>query len=108
MREVELTGGGTPSPTLPRCAGEEVRREDPYSRAAAEEDVWPEDSLSRAAGEGWGGGLSSGIHFAGTASTRRLFSVSSRYSSCHSLGPLVGVTCTAVTLYSGQFVAQSE
>ena len=47
-------------------------------------------------------------HFAGTASMRRLRWVSSRYSSCHSLGPFDGDTCTAVTLYSGQFVAQSE
>src|SRR3954451_18863645 len=46
-------------------------------------------------------------HFAGTASIRRLRWVSSRYSSCQSLGPLLGVTCTAVTLYSGQLVAQS-
>ena len=30
------------------------------------------------------------------------------YSSCHALGPLDGETCTAVTLYSGQLVAQSE
>ncbi|MGO7932143.1 hypothetical protein ACC723_37715, partial [Rhizobium ruizarguesonis] len=30
------------------------------------------------------------------------------YSSCHSLVPLEGETCTAVTLYSGQFFAQSE
>ena len=29
-------------------------------------------------------------------------------SRCHSLGPLDGDTCTAVTLYSGQLVAQSE
>ena len=47
-------------------------------------------------------------HLAGTASMRRLRRVSSRYSSCHSLGPFDGDTCTAVTLYSGQFVAQSE
>ena len=26
---------------------------------------------------------------------------------CHSVGPFAGATCTAVTLYSGQFVAQS-
>ena len=30
------------------------------------------------------------------------------YSSCHCVGPLDGMTCTAVTLYSGQLVAQSE
>ena len=30
------------------------------------------------------------------------------YSSCQSVGPLDGDTCTAVTLYSGQLVAQSE
>src|ERR1019366_3616394 len=40
--------------------------------------------------------------------TRRLFSPMIRYRSCHSVGPLDGDTCTAVTLYSGQFVAQSE
>ena len=40
--------------------------------------------------------------------TRRLFSAISRYCSCHSVGPFDGETCTAVTLYSGQFVAQSE
>ena len=39
----------------------------------------------------------------------RLFSRSrSSHSSCHSDGRLEGVTCTAVTLYSGQLVAQSE
>ena len=39
----------------------------------------------------------------------RLFSRSrSSHSSCHSEGWLEGVTCTAVTLYSGQLVAQSE
>ena len=40
--------------------------------------------------------------------TRRLFSPMIRYRSCHSVGPLDGDTCTAVTLYSGQLVAQSE
>ena len=30
------------------------------------------------------------------------------YSSCHSVSPFEGATCTAVTLYSGQLVAQSE
>ena len=30
------------------------------------------------------------------------------YFSCHAVGPLEGETCTAVTLYSGQSVAQSE
>ena len=39
---------------------------------------------------------------------RRERSESSVYSSCQSLGPLLGMTCTAVTLYSGQLVAQSE
>ena len=39
---------------------------------------------------------------------RRDWRVSSSYSSCHSDGPLDGMTCTAVTLYSGQLVAQSE
>ena len=42
-------------------------------------------------------------------SPMRLFSRSrSSHSSCHSDGRLEGVTCTAVTLYSGQLVAQSE
>ena len=40
--------------------------------------------------------------------TLRESSAISRYRSCHSVGPLEGETCTAVTLYSGQFVAQSE
>ena len=39
---------------------------------------------------------------------RRLLSAMSRYCSCHSLGPLEGEIWTAVTLYSGQLVAQSE
>src|SRR5262245_8765384 len=39
---------------------------------------------------------------------RRLCRVSSSYSSCHSNGPFDGLTCTAVTLYSGQLVAQSK
>jgi len=39
---------------------------------------------------------------------RRLCSDNSRYFSCHLLGPLEVDTCTAVTLYSGQLVAQSE
>src|SRR6056300_1036967 len=30
------------------------------------------------------------------------------YCSCQSVGPFDGLTCTAVTLYSGQLVAQSE
>src|SRR5579871_2396856 len=41
MREVRAVAGHTPSPTLPRCAGEGVRCE--YL-------------LSREAGRGWGGG----------------------------------------------------
>src|SRR5512139_2631662 len=45
---------------------------------------------------------------AATLAIRRLCSACSAYSLCHSLGPLDGETCTAVTLYSGQFVAQSE
>ena len=32
----------------------------------------------------------------------------SSYSSCQCVGPFERATCTAVTLYSGQFVAQSE
>ena len=39
---------------------------------------------------------------------RRLLRASSSYFSCHSVGPFEGVTWTAVTLYSGQLVAQSE
>jgi len=39
---------------------------------------------------------------------RRAAFDNSSYSSCHSDGPLDGAICTAVTLYSGQFVAQSE
>ena len=35
-------------------------------------------------------------------------SVNSRKRFCHSEGWLTRVACTAVTLYSGQFVAQSE
>ncbi len=31
-----------------------------------------------------------------------------RYSFCHADGSVTLVTCTAVTLYSGQLVAQSE
>ena len=42
------------------------------------------------------------------AAMRRLRRASSSYFSCHSVGPFDGVTCTAVTLYSGQLVAQSE
>ncbi len=45
---------------------------------------------------------------AGTGSTRRFSADSARYSTCQSDGPFEGETCTAVTLYSGQFVAQSE
>ena len=39
---------------------------------------------------------------------RRLWRACSSYSICQSDGPLDGETCTAVTLYSGQLVAQSE
>src|SRR5262249_40346266 len=42
------------------------------------------------------------------AAMRRLRSDSSSYCSCHSVGPFDGETWTAVTLYSGQLVAQSE
>src|ERR1700733_14217134 len=42
------------------------------------------------------------------ATMRRLLRASSSYFSCHSVGPFEGVTWTAVTLYSGQLVAQSE
>jgi len=44
----------------------------------------------------------------GVVAMRRLISDNSRYCACHSLGPLDVDTCTAVTLYSGQLVAQSE
>ena len=40
-------------------------------------------------------------------SIRRDRSDSSSYASCQSVGPLDGMTWTAVTLYSGQLVAQS-
>ena len=43
-----------------------------------------------------------------TAAIRRRLRACSSYSSCHSVGPFEGETCTAVTLYSGQLVAQSE
>src|SRR5262249_29903383 len=43
-----------------------------------------------------------------TVVMRRLLRASSSYCSCHSVGPFEGAICTAVTLYSGQFVAQSE
>ena len=39
---------------------------------------------------------------------RRLLLACSAYSCCHSVGPFDGDTWTAVTLYSGQLVAQSE
>jgi hypothetical protein len=42
------------------------------------------------------------------AAMRRLLRANSSYFSCHSVGPFDGATCTAVTLYSGQLVAQSE
>jgi hypothetical protein len=45
---------------------------------------------------------------AGTTSIRRFSADSARYSTCQSDGPFEGDTCTAVTLYSGQLVAQSE
>ena len=39
---------------------------------------------------------------------RRLSRENSSYSSCQRDGPFDGEICTAVTLYSGQLVAQSE
>src|ERR1700749_4332681 len=46
------------------------------------------------------------FHSAGSAWTmRRLCSACAPYSRCQSVGPLEGETFTAVTLYSGQFVA---
>src|SRR5438552_1134848 len=50
-------------------------------------------------------------HSAGTSglTSMRLFSRSrSSHSSCQPEGRFDSVTCTAVTLYSGQLVAQSE
>jgi hypothetical protein len=48
------------------------------------------------------------IHSAGTSvAIRRERSDSASYSSCQSVGPLDALICTAVTLYSGQLVAQS-
>src|ERR1700722_4089530 len=43
-----------------------------------------------------------------TGAMRREWRACSSYAFCHSEGPLEGEICTAVTLYSGQFVAQSE
>src|SRR5215813_12346063 len=52
-----------------------------------------------------------GRHGYSAASTtvvmRRLSREKSSYSCCQRVGPFEGETCTAVTLYSGQFVAQS-
>ena len=41
------------------------------------------------------------------AATWRLLIANSSYSFWYRVGPDVGATCTAVTLYSGQLVAQS-
>src|SRR5580765_7008427 len=49
---------------------------------------------------------SAGISLAGSP-MRSAFSLKSEYSSCHSDQRFVGRTSTAVTLYSGQPVAQS-
>ena len=49
-----------------------------------------------------------GTQSAASARMCRLCSDCAAYWRCHSLGPLLGVICTAVTLYSGQLVAQSE
>src|ERR1700722_12111686 len=46
-------------------------------------------------------------HFAATAEIRRAAPLWVWQSRCQSLGPFVGEICTAVTLYSGQLVAQS-
>ena len=48
-----------------------------------------------------------GLHHS-AARMRREWAACASYFSCHSVGPLEGLTCTAVTLYSGQLVAQSE
>src|SRR3954470_6347228 len=45
---------------------------------------------------------------ASSGAIRRDWRACSSYSFCHSDGPLDGEICTAVTLYSGQLVAQSE
>src|SRR5690606_9138139 len=60
---------------------------------------------------GHGGGRGSGDRdhrHSAAGATRCARSRCRRYSSCQSLGPLESETCTAVTLYSGQLVAQSE
>ena len=44
---------------------------------------------------------------ASSLAMRRDRAACASYSSCQTVGPLDGVTCTAVTLYSGQLVAQS-
>ena len=43
-----------------------------------------------------------------TGAIRREWRACSSYAFCHSDGPFDGEICTAVTLYSGQLVAQSE
>src|SRR5690606_14016066 len=48
------------------------------------------------------------VHYSAAGRMRRARSACASYSTCHSDGPFEGLTCTAVTLYSGQFVAQSE
>lgn len=60
-----------------------------------------------------GSGRRSAIHApagysAASTATRRVWRRNWSASSCHCDQRLVGRTCTAVTLYSGQFVAQSE
>src|SRR5690606_4304521 len=53
----------------------------------------------------------SALHYSAASSglaMRRVCSERSSYSRCQSLGPFEGPTWTAVTLYSGQLVAQAE
>ena len=49
-----------------------------------------------------------GFHHSAAGRMRRDRLAWALYSCCHSVGPLEEPTCTAVTLYSGQLVAQSE
>ena len=49
-----------------------------------------------------------GFHHSAAGRMRRDMLAWALYSCCHSVGPLEEPTCTAVTLYSGQLVAQSE
>ena len=54
------------------------------------------------------GGVHGRRYSAGAAAIRRLRRLTASALSCQGEGPLEGETSTAVTLYSGQLVAQSE